>query len=434
MIEPAAAAAPLALRELLDSVRTHYPAVEAARARVRAARGARTSAGALANPVLAYGVENAPLPGRVAPPMEREAMATVTLPLEAVYQRGPRVRRAAAEVRAAEADAAAAAQQAMLDAAHVYYRAALAQIGLEAARDLAAWLDTVVAYNRTRVNEGVAAEADLLRSELERDRAAAEATMQEADLARARADLASYFANVDPDTPVEAMIPSVVVDDAPLTLPYTPGLAGTPAPADSAAVREAGAPVPGRPQVRAARERLAGASAAVTVERRLLLREIGAVVGTKRSAGTTSLVAGLSLPVPLFDQNRGETRRALAERDAAAFELAGVERNARAELAGAAEAARLLTARATALSTRGPDGIPVYLARADEARRITLGAYREGAIPLLNVIDAARTWGEARMAYYQTLFAQHESTLMLLAAQGIDLAAALPTPTPGGNR
>jgi outer membrane protein TolC len=73
-----------------------------------------------------------------------------------------------------------------------------------------------------------------------------------------------------------------------------------------------------------------------------------------------------------------------------------------------------------AYSSRGAS----YLARADEVRRIALGAYREGAIPLIQVIDAARAWGEARIAYYQILYAQHESVLALLVAEGVDIRRA----------
>ena len=72
----------------------------------------------------------------------------------------------------------------------------------------------------------------------------------------------------------------------------------------------------------------------------------------------------------------------------------------------------------------GPE--PSYLQRADEARRITLGAYQEGAVPLLQVLDAARAWGEARLSYYRTLYAQHDSVLLVLLAKGQDLFIAIP--------
>jgi outer membrane protein, heavy metal efflux system len=429
---------PVTMRQLLDSVAARHPLIEAARARVRAARGSRTTAGAFGNPMLMYQVENAPLPGREAPPMEREAMITGTFPLEPLYQRGSRVRRADAELRVAEAEAAVERQRVMRDAARTYYRTALAQIGLEVARDVAGWLDTVVTYNRARVKEGVAAEADLLRSELERDRAVAEATMQEADLARSRAALAAYLG--------EPIAPSgliVAIDDAPFPLPdvsadpivsavATRPIASPDPSTTAAPPTVADRALAGRPEMRAARQRLAAAGAGVTSERTMLIRQVGATVGTKRSAGTTSLLAGVSLPFPLFDQNRGELARATAERDAAMFELAAQERAVRADVIAASEAAHLLTQRATALARGGS-----YLARADEGRRIALGAYREGAIPLIQVIDAARAWAEARLTFYQTLFAQHESVFDLLVAEGAELTTAIPVArdaTRGANR
>lgn len=158
----------------------------------------------------------------------------------------------------------------------------------------------------------------------------------------------------------------------------------------------------------------------------MIVRDLAATLGAKRSGGMTSMVAGLSIPLPLFDPNRGEIARATAERDAATFDLAARERTARAELTGAYDAARLLTDQAVQL-TRASGGRPPFLARADEARRVALGAYREGAVSLLQVIDAARAWNEARVMFYQTLYAQHESVALLLAARGDDLLAVLPS-------
>jgi len=338
--------------------------------------------------------------------MDRETMVTAMLPLEPLYQRWSRVSGANADVRAAEADAQAERQRIGMDATRAFYRTARAQVALEVARDLKTWLDSGVAYNRARGKEGVAAEADLIRSELERDRANVDATMQEADLARARADL-TVFLNEEPDAPF-----LVAAFDAPLALP------------EVAPTNRTGS---ARPDIRAARERVAAAGSGVTTERASLIRQLGITLGTKRSAGTTSLMAGISMPFPLFDQNRGAIARAAAERDAAGFELAAQERIGRAEIVGSAEAARLLTERAGVLTdtSRGQG----YRARADEARRIALGAYREGAVPLIQVIDAARAWGEARVAFYQILYAQHESIVELLVAEGVDIASTLPALT-----
>lgn len=390
----------LSLRELIDSVRASLPSILAAESRVRAAAGSRTTAGLAGNPVLSYQVDQTPFPGRPGLPgdIPRETMTTATLPLEFLYQRGARVARANADVRAAQADAGAVRQRAALDAASAFYRTALAQTRVETTRELASWLDTLVAYNRARVEEGAAAEADLIRTTLEHDRMLAELAMREADLARARASL-SAFGSGDART----LVRPVVFPSQPLAIPSS--LTATP-----------------RAEVRAARERVASASAGVTSERRMLVRQLGATIGTMQTMGTTSMIAGVSLPLPVFDINRGEVRRAAAERDAAEFELAGQQRAARAELQGASDAATALTTRMRQLAVTDSTG---FLARADESRRIALGAYREGAVPLFQVIDAARAWADARSTYYETLFAQHESVLMLVAANGVDLFSTI---------
>jgi cobalt-zinc-cadmium efflux system outer membrane protein len=151
------------------------------------------------------------------------------------------------------------------------------------------------------------------------------------------------------------------------------------------------------------------------------------MVGLKRTEGTSSLMAGMSLPLPIFDQNRGDVARAHAERDVAAAELVNTERTVSAEIRGALDAARLLSQRSELLAGKRGGQPTGFLARATEARRISVGAYQEGAVPLLQVLDAARVWGEARVVFYRTLFAQHESIIAVLAAEGTDLFSAVPT-------
>lgn len=401
---------PMTLIELLDRVRTRYPGVGAVDSRVDAARGARRAAGVFPNPVLGLNLENARLPGRApAVGMDRETMATATLPLEFVYQRGARVRRATAELDAARAEGTAGRQRIALDAVHAYYRAALAQIEVSVAQDLVAWLDSLVAYNRSRVTEGVLGESDLLRAELERDRALADLTLQQTMVIEAQAELDAFSGD---SAAARSGRGTVWTPDAPIPIPVT---------------------VPAtRAELQAARARVSAAGAGVGVAHSLLIRDLSAMAGLKRSVGTTTLLAGFSVPLPLVDQNRGDIARARAEQSVATFELAATERRVRAELTAALESSRLLAKRVDAM--RGPaDSLGVgqgarvrYLLRADEARRIALGAYQEGAVPLFSVLDAARTWGEARTTYYRTLYAQHQSVIGLLAAHGLDLFTEIP--------
>jgi len=384
----------LTLRDLLLAVRSRHPALEAARARVRAAGGARSRAGAIDNPTFGIQLENVTVPGRAPVPMDRETMYTAMLPLETIYQRGPRVRQAGAELAAARADTGALALQLSLEAAHAYYGTALAQLEMSTALELAAWLDSVAAYNRVRAREGLAAEADLLRSELERDRMTAEAAMRAAELAGARAELMGFFPAGN--SALRVALPATPIGTVPDT-----ASSGTPL-----------------PHLEAMRQRLRAMDAAVSAERTAIIPQFGFMVGAKESAGRTSLVGGVSLPIPLLNHNGGGITRAKGERDAAAFELVREERIAIAVLDAAREASRRLSDQAMTLG-------PAYLARAEEVRRIALGAYREGAVPLVTVVDAARAWGDARITYYKLLFSQHEAVLAHLAARGIDPLEAL---------
>ena len=99
------------------------------------------------------------------------------------------------------------------------------------------------------------------------------------------------------------------------------------------------------------------------------------------------------------------------ERSAAERELAWAEREADAEVEARWRAAGVLADQLSRL--RG-----TYLARAEESLRISLAAYQEGAMSLLQVIDASRTLGDARSAYYRTVFAHQQSLLDLNAAVG----------------
>jgi cobalt-zinc-cadmium efflux system outer membrane protein len=402
----------LTLLDVLSRVRDAHPLVRAAAARVDAARGTRRTAGAFTNPVLQYQVENAPIENRGSVAMDREVMTTAMIPLEPLYQRGPRVTRADADVRATQADARAEGIRVALEAARSYYRASIAQVTVDVTRDVAGWLDSVVTYNRARAKEGIVAEADLIRVQLEEDRVAAELSMQEADLARERATLSSYVGAPSTGVPLSLSVANRPIDW------HMPAV-------DEATIR-GGVPssilIERTPLVQAGRERVNSATAGVGVEQRMVIRDVSAMLGTKQTAGTTSLIAGMSVPLPLFTQNRGEVARATAEQRVAEFELAATERSGSAELKGSFDAATVLLKRATALSAPQPGGsesIPAILARADESRRIALGAYREGAVPLLSVLDAARSWAEVRITFYRALFAQHESALALAAALGI---------------
>jgi cobalt-zinc-cadmium efflux system outer membrane protein len=148
------------------------------------------------------------------------------------------------------------------------------------------------------------------------------------------------------------------------------------------------------------------------------MRQIGAIFGRKRVEGRTSMVVGVGMTVPLFDQNRGAIARATNEHLAAERDLAWIERTVAADVEGAYEAAAPLSRRLADLQES-------FLARAEDVHRLTLGAYQEGGATLLQVLDATRMLADARLTYARTLFAERHSLFELALATGAEPVAAI---------
>lgn len=404
------------LDDVIGTAIAQHPLVEAASARLDAAQGVRRTAGTLPNPIATYWVEHGtasgpmlPLGQTLANDSVREMQTYFTLPLEPLFQRGPRVRHADEEIKVAEANIKTARRQVALDSANVFFRVALAQVSVEAAQQNRAGLEQLVSYNQVRVTHGTTAEVDLIRAQVELDRASTNVALAEVDLVRSRAELWAFLGFPGPAPNAFAVI-----------LPAAGTGAVLSALADYVAqARER------RPEIVSARARVAAAAADVEYQRRLSVRQLGATFGFKRTAGINSLLGGISVPIPLFDQNRGEVQRATGESLAAQKELAWAERTVGAEVQGAYDSAQRLSAQVGTLRNS-------FVDRASEADRITIAAYQEGAATLLQVLDTARALSETRLAYYRLLLAQRQSVLDLALAVGNEPSVLGAQPTSGG--
>src|SRR5204863_7962418 len=109
---PGAPAHAWTLEEVVDAVAAGHPQVQAAQARVDATAGARRTAGTWTNPIFTHWIENSSFSLVGAPSgLDREASTYGTIPLEPLFQRTPRIRRADQEVEAAKADVATVQRQ-----------------------------------------------------------------------------------------------------------------------------------------------------------------------------------------------------------------------------------------------------------------------------------------------------------------------------------
>jgi cobalt-zinc-cadmium efflux system outer membrane protein len=387
----------LTLEEVLSTALKEHPLIQSARARVDAARGSRQAAGTLPNPIVTYSVEDSAFPGQGPVRLDAERSAYITYPLESLFQRPPRIERADQAIHEAEAELVGAERRVAREVTRAFYKVALAQVALVAVQESKSAVDRLVDYLRARVSQGASPEAELIRAEVERDQTATEVSLADAELVRARAELQPFLGTSF--RALDAL--QVDVADPPTGGPELPPL--------DEFTRHAAQ----RPELVTARARLAMAQATVAHERRLVIREVGASFGLKRTSGINSMIAGVSLSVPLFDRNRGEIARATAEQIALEQELAWIERSVTAEVNGAYEVSRRLSAQLAALQR-------TFLNRADESSRITFAAYQEGAATLLQALDASRMLAAARLIYSRAHFAQRESLFDLRLAAGYD--------------
>lgn len=393
---PTAGPPALTLQDVVTAAVKQSPLVEAARGRLSAAQGSGQTAGLPPNPMATWWRDDA-------------IAVYATMPIEPFVQRGARVGQADASLRAAQSDLQNAAQDAAMQAAQAFYRVALAQSALDAAKEDRDGLQQVVDYLQIRIAQGASAEGDGIRAQVERDRADLDVTLAEVELVRAQAALRPWLGETT--GPVTAIR---------VTLPSAGGTSAMPAFSELSTHALAT-----RPDILSSRARRDAALDAITLERRRAIGQFGASFGFKRMEDDSNrLVAGATFTVPLFDRNRGEIRRATGEQLAADAETRWLERTVTSDLEGAYEAATRLAAQVAALQ-------PAFVQRAQESRDIAVGALREGAATLLQVIDATHALTDARLTYTRAQVTASQSLFELRVMAGYDATTAA---SQGGTR
>jgi cobalt-zinc-cadmium efflux system outer membrane protein len=136
-----------------------------------------------------------------------------------------------------------------------------------------------------------------------------------------------------------------------------------------------------------------------------------------RESGDSAFVAGVSIPLPLFNRNQGgilESRRRLAK---AEWESAAAETRVRAALAETYQVLSSAVSEIDALKTTVIPGAQSAFEAASEG-------YRQGKFGYLDVLDAQRTLFEARGQYVSSLATYQKALADLDRATGKLPAAA----------
>jgi len=256
-----------------------------------------------------------------------------------------------------------------------YYELALAQEKTLVLADTAGLFGKSLEAAERRLNAGDIARADLARLRVDALRAGNDARAAEADLARSQLALA-YIVGLEGDAATLRATDAWPQADAA-------------APVATAATAEL---IDRRPDVRAAQARVEALERSRELARRLRTRDVSVgaqfehwpqSAGNQQGSGNS---VGFAVSVPLFVRHAygGEIRRAEVEYDAARDALARIRAQAAGEFARAASDLHAASDRVR----RYQGGLLEEARRSAEAAEY---AYRNGALGIMDLLDARRT-------------------------------------------
>ncbi len=144
------------------------------------------------------------------------------------------------------------------------------------------------------------------------------------------------------------------------------------------------------------------AAARVTLERARGIPDPAVKIGVRHLGETrdTALVAGISIPLPLFDNNQDNIDRAIANRHAADFDIAAAKVVLRRELTR-------LQARMAVNATEARRINTEVVPAAERAVRLIREGMDRGGFSYVEFSDAQRTLSDARLRSIEALKAYH---------------------------
>lgn len=359
---------------------SRHAALEAAAAGVEGVQSLVRQAGLRPNPAFSFQSENWRFGGSPGfqPGRELDLFAYLSQPIETASKRERRLSAVREEGKLAELEREGLSWRIRQEVKRAFWTAAGAARQAQLLADNRRYFTQVIDYHRVRVQEGAMAEADLMKVELEGERLQLAQRAAEADQERARLDLLRAMGE---PPPVGAF--RLVSDEA--ARPAAP-------PSGSALVERARTQ---RTEVKLARAVIERARAQLGLQQALARPDWTVVLGYKRTAGYDTVLAGVTVPLPLHNRNQGNIGHSAAEIDRAQALLRAALAQVETELSAALTALRRRQEMLEQMQTG-------MLDRAEQGWRVALAAYQEGGIDLLRLLDAQRARHEVQLLHART--------------------------------
>jgi cobalt-zinc-cadmium efflux system outer membrane protein len=380
-------------RDLLAQAQGTAPRLAEATASVRQAEGLARQAAARPNPTAGIEIENFSGSGSYRGTSQADTTFSIGQPIELGGKRGARIEAGRAGLEAARARLVQSRADYAFTLTEVYAQAEAADRQVALAQESLTLADEVLRVARALVEAGKEAELRSLQAQ-------AAVTSARAALDTARAERTGAFARLT----ALAGSPTAFTS---LTESLLTVRTATPARTEINVLTT--------PAVVAAEAEREAAARRVRVERTRAVPDVTVSAGVRRFSGdnSTAFVAGVSVPIPVFDQNRGNITAAQGELQGAEARLNAARLDAEADLRTAlfqVDAALTRVGAATESETT-----------AVEAFRLTRIAYEGGKSPLLELINARRALADARAQTIEAQLARLRAEAGLARLQGRSL-------------
>jgi cobalt-zinc-cadmium efflux system outer membrane protein len=368
---------PLTLQAALDIALRANAGLSAAQNEVHAVEAAITQAGVRPNPALGFEVEDTRS-------QTRETTVLYSQPIELGNKRAARVQAAERAKDAAVAELNAKRSEVRANVTAAFFDVIAAQERLRLANEATELAQRATNATSKRVAAGKASPVEETKARVAESDVRLELVQAKSQLQSARRNLSSTWGNLQPR-----------FRHAQGQLDLLPP---QPEPADLAArLRNA-------PALVQARSELDRRLALSQIERSRRAPDITLSLGVKRSEelGRNQAVIGVSVPLPLFDTNRGNVTESLRRIDRARDEVALAEIRLQNELAQATENLSALRQEALSLQTE-------VLPGAQSAYEAASKGFEYGKFGFLDVLDAQRTLLQAKSQYLRVLSDAHRA-------------------------
>ncbi len=369
---------PLSLEAALDLALTANPELSAATNELRAVEGAVIQAGLRPNPDISTSVEDT----------QNRATRSTTVQLgQRLELGGKRAARVAIAERGREgADADLAARRLEVRAAVVgaFFDVLVAQERLQQTDDLVALAQRATLAAARRVAAGKVSPVEETKARVAEAAARIELNQARADLVTTRKRLAATWGSTQPRfTQAEGRteaLPTLLSDDALASRLET------------------------APALRRWRHEVERLKAQAELEKAKRIPDMTVSVGAKRAEdlGRNQAIVGLSIPFPVFDRNQGNLLEALRRADKARDELRAAELRLGADATQNQERLKALLAD---VQTLQQEILPGARSAYDAATK----GFELGKFSFLEVLDAQRTFFQARAQYLKSLSDAHRT-------------------------